>query len=553
MHLKRFLISGLLLASLSAAGQDGELPSAEIDVVKNNKRIVLPEIQKPQEKVTLTLRPLPKVKQKYQYREFEMALPLLDPRISPPAVRPAREPEAREGYVRGAIGNLGSTLLDAFYNSGRRKDYAYGVFFRHLASAKGPVSHSGFSSNELGAYGKYFTPSFILAGGLNYNRNRVNFYGYDRDRFTGRGSDSTRQVLNRIDFYIDLEKARDKKKFGYRSTLNIANITDRFRASESEFFFDAAGKYRFRDSSFAEVRSDLSLLKRSDSADLNRTLWRIEPLYHFRLNRFSLFAGFQASAVHEGVLQTNGSLRAEGSFHLHPRVGVEQRMLKGALTAFASFSGGMQNQSLRNQLQINPFLGPDVHLRHLNQLWVFSGGIKGSWNSRLQYRSTISLDKVRNLIFFQNDPLVREHYRIVYDSGSSNRFCWDSEIQFDAGEKTRMGIRYTLTRYTLDTLSEPWHLPGSVVTATVRQYLSDKILLSGEFYYMGGLRGYDFKKAETENLKPLADLNLKGEYFFKNRFSGFISVHNLLNNRNQRFLYYPTQGLRIMVGASATF
>jgi hypothetical protein len=78
-------------------------------------------------------------------------------------------------------------------------------------------------------------------------------------------------------------------------------------------------------------------------------------------------------------------------------------------------------------------------------------------------------------------------------------------------------------------------------------------MLSGEFYYMGGLRGLNPETAETEKLKGLADLNLKGEYFFKKRYSGFVSVHNLLNNRNQRFLYYPTQGFRVMVGATAVF
>jgi hypothetical protein len=78
-------------------------------------------------------------------------------------------------------------------------------------------------------------------------------------------------------------------------------------------------------------------------------------------------------------------------------------------------------------------------------------------------------------------------------------------------------------------------------------------MLSGEFYYMGGLRGFNWKTAETEKLKGLADFNLKGEYFFKKRYSAFLSVHNLLNNKNQRYLYYPTQGLRIMVGASVVF
>ena len=70
---------------------------------------------------------------------------------------------------------------------------------------------------------------------------------------------------------------------------------------------------------------------------------------------------------------------------------------------------------------------------------------------------------------------------------------------------------------------------------------------------MDGIRALNPTSLEPENLKALADLNVKGEYFFKKRFSAFISLHNLLNNRNERFLYYPTQGFRVMLGASAFF
>jgi branched-chain amino acid aminotransferase len=51
-----------------------------------------------------------------------------------------RTAEGGTGYAKCA-GNYGSTALDAWYNSGRSKDFSYGINLHHLASANGPVAN----------------------------------------------------------------------------------------------------------------------------------------------------------------------------------------------------------------------------------------------------------------------------------------------------------------------------------------------------------------------------------------------------------------------------
>jgi hypothetical protein len=113
----------LALFSLPAFAQEGELPDEQI-IIQKDKKITLPELAKPSEKVTLTLKPLPKIKQKYTYREFSLMLPLLEPKPAAPVLRPEAESPVGQGYVCAGGGNYGSTLFDGFYNSGRRKDYS---------------------------------------------------------------------------------------------------------------------------------------------------------------------------------------------------------------------------------------------------------------------------------------------------------------------------------------------------------------------------------------------------------------------------------------------
>ncbi len=551
--MKKILFLFCIVLSFQAAAQEGELPEEYFTVVKNKKN-VLPEVGKPQEKVTLSLKPLPKVKQKYTYKEFSLLLPLLDPKLNPPVLKAEKEEPAKEGYVRLGAGNYGSTLLDAFYNSGRQKDYAYGVYLNHQASANGPVSKSGYSNNQAGAYGRYFTPNFTLGGGLVYNRGRYNFYGFDRDSSNELSSDSTRQIIQSVWFNLGLENNKKNKPISYKVGLGIGNISDRFKASESEISLDFNGRYKIKDSSSVDVMTDLSLVKRTDSSSVNRSLWRIEPVYRFGFKGFQVHAGVQMSVSNEPeVLESGAYSGSKSSFHIHPIIGLQQNLFDTKLVAFAGVRGGMNKKTLRSTLEANPFLAPDVYLRHENQLFNFYLGLKGQMKGQLNYRTQISFEKLNQQAFFINSEERQEQFDVVYDSSSTRRFTWETEAIYDLGTKTRAGIRYAFIKYGVDKLKEPWHAPNSVLTIFGRQQISEKIMLSGEFYYMGGLRGLIPKTAETKKLKGLADFNLKGEYFFKKRYSAFLSVHNLLNNKNQRYLYYPTQGLRIMVGASVVF
>lgn len=527
------------------------MPEEQI-LIQKDKKIVLPEVTKPQEKVVLTLKPLPKVKQKYSYREFPVMLPLLDPKLKNPIPRTDKNEPVRQGFVRVGAGNYGSTLLDGYFNSGRERDYAYGAYVNHLASASGPVDNSGFSKNDLGAYGKYFTPTFNLSGGLDYSRKRYNFYGYDQERFKDRTADTTRQVFQSILFQLNMESAKKGKPLQYDFGLSVGNISDRFKASESEIILNLNSTYQLKDSSSILLWSDVSLAKRADSNSINRTLWRIQPRYHFAWKGFMVEAGFQASLDNEPELK-KGIYENSTRFHLHPQLLLQQNVFSTNLIGFAGVGGGMVKRTLRTFLDVNPFLAPDVYLRHENQLLNFYAGVKGQWKGQLQYKSQISFETLSNQAFFQNDTLEREKFHLVYDANNTRRFTFETEVLYDFSEQTRAGLRAIFYSYGLKNLEEPWHAPHSVLSLFGRQSLSEKIQLSGEFFYMGGIKTLPLEKLETETLSGMADLNLKGEYFFKKRFSGFISAHNILNNKNQRFLYYPNQGFRLMVGATATF
>lgn len=548
------LILFLSLFARPVFSQDGELPEEQI-LIQKDRKIVLPERPGPEEKINLNLKPLPKAAQKFTYRDFGINLPPVDPRIQSPVFYPAPEARVKQGFVRLAAGNYGSSELDAWYNSGRQKDFAYGLNLRHMASANGPVANSGFSNNALGANCIYFTPSFTLDGNLRYNRDRYNFYGYDQEKSPNRKADSTRQLFHSVWFRLNLNaREKEKAKLHWKGGLSIGNLSDAFRASESEVLLDAAGRYRLSDSSSLNLFTDFSLLKRSDSVDQNRALWRLQPEYKFRIRGFRIDAGFQLSLVSEPILQKNNSFLNESSFHIHPRLNMELALAEEKLKAFAGISGGMNRNSLRSHVEQNPFLMADVYLRHENQLLSIFLGFRGAHKGILQYHSKFAFDKINHLAFYQNtDTLVREKFRIVYDSGATRRVTWETEAVYDPGKGSRAGIRFVYHGYNLSGPGEAWHLPRTRATVFGSLPLAENLSLAAEFFYIGGVRARNPRSLLTEKLPGIADLNLKCEYRFKTNFSAFLSLHNILNNKNPRFLYYPGQGFRLMVGGSALF
>ena len=67
--------------------------------------------------------------------------------------------------------------------------------------------------------------------------------------------------------------------------------------------------------------------------------------------------------------------------------------------------------------------------------------------------------------------------------------------------------------------------------------------------------GLHYKLADgtSDNLNSLFDLSLGAEYLFTENIGAFFDVNNLLDNKRQRWRYYPTYGLNVMLGLTARF
>ena len=48
-------------------------------------------------------------------------------------------------------------------------------------------------------------------------------------------------------------------------------------------------------------------------------------------------------------------------------------------------------------------------------------------------------------------------------------------------------------------------------------------------------------------------MNAEFDYLFGKQFAAFVKLNNILGYKNERYLYYPQQGLNFLVGINFSF
>jgi hypothetical protein len=532
-------------------GAGGEVQDAQI-VIDKELDLVLPEADRNFEKILLPERTSTNPPLQYNLNPLSFQLPYVTPRVRIVTIKQDPLPKLNGNYVKAGLGNYGTTYLEGYYNSKRVENYSYGVNLRHLASARGPVDgiNSGTSENLFNMYGNYFTKRVIMGADFSYLRERYGFYGYNQEIPTPDKSDIN-QVFHTGKIGATLQNATKDAKFNWDLGLGVVRFSDLYEARESEFLTNLNTGYRLASGSDILLNVELSNSNRKDTEqDNNRLFVGVRPAYRFTHELFSITAG--ANVVYEndtiGDASTNNN-----NMHVYPHVNVDYNLLGNNVIAFAGLTGDMQKTTLRSFINENPFLAPNVELRHTNKAMEIYGGIRGNVGGRVAYEARLGFQNYRNLPFYVNTTEDTTKFEIVYDRGTAVlNFIGDVSYQLD--EKFRIGARVDYNNYTMGTedarLARPWHRPALRTSLITTYNLNKKILLHNTLYYNSSIFALNPNTMQAQELKGFVDLNIKVDYNIKDRYSVFLNIDNLLNQRNPRFLYYPTRGTLVMIGAT---
>jgi len=542
-----FLFLGLGLYNTTLAqsqwDEEGEIKDSEI-IIEKNRKIELGVANRNFEKVP----PLPETSQRsqlsYKFSDFEFNTKSIDPAIRVLTLQDDKLTKLYGNYLKAGFGNYGSPYLEAFLNSKRDKNYAYGLHYKHLSSSRGSVNegNSGSANNTASLYGKAMSKNMVLSGDIFYRHDKVHFYGYNP--VWDFESDSIKQVIQRMGINAQLLNIKKDAKTDYDLNTKFEYLKDNYNASEINFDLSANLNYALSDKLSAFLKTDLWLSQLQDSTTNNRNMFRIQPGFKFSVVGINIAAGLN-------MAYENDTLPEMGKLHVYPSVQADYS-LSESVKAYVNLGGDLQKTSLSSLLAENLFLAPNIGPGHTNKLFEFKAGLKGKLLNTLAFHAGFSTGSYQNMYFYNLSTKDTTRFDLTYDNGKVAKTDFFGEVSFNKEEKFRTVLRGNYYRYNMDKLAEAWHKPEYAFSWLNTFNLYDKILINTDAYVMGGIKALN-PSLETVTLKPLFDLNVKVDYMFSPKASAFVSFNNILNKNYQRYLNYETRGFQVMAGVTYTF
>jgi len=239
---------------------------------------------------------------------------------------------------------------------------------------------------------------------------------------------------------------------------------------------------------------------------------------------------------------------------------------------YGGIDGGLIKNSFLSLSDQNPWIVSTVQagypkkdqFRYQHNQFDISGGIRGNIAQQFGFNLQVRFLFFKDMPFFINtsgttsymSSLPLNKFMVIYDDGNLLNFSGEFTYQF--GGNVKMWLKGEYNTYSLDSITQPYHKPISLVSLGGSYTIKKKVniwieaFLSGKRYALN--TDYAFPQLWTDiEMDSYFDINLGMSYNISDTFSVWLSGTNLLNSNYQRYYNYPVQGLEIMGGIGIRF
>ena len=553
-YLKIYLTLIIALTGFSSAFAQEERPAEEGEVIEGefeiNKEleIVLPSAQRVFEKVppsefeTKEVEPL-----QYSFGEFRPELPDITTRLRVLKLKTDKITVKPSSYIKLGFGNYLTPLIDIGINSGPNKTGNIGARLYFLGSNKGPVDkqNSGDSHTAVSLYGKHIGGKASISGELGYQRDAYHFYGYDTGIKVDR--DTIKQAFNDLSLGINIKSHDITAPIRYSIFANAYSVSDKYDANELGFRTGLAGSYILNDEMGANLEISYLFNNYKNPNKINRSLFRIYPSFTFTLSDFSVVAGFKVATY-------NDTLNNKKNTRVFPSVKLVYDFSDN-ISAYGILDGDVEEVTFRGLIRENPYLNQNASVNHTLKSIDVNAGVKGSLAQYLGFDAGIQWVLYKNLYFYVNDTVSFNKFNVVYDEGTTSLFRFYGSLSYTRGQRFGGSLLLRYNGYTTGKIDKAWHRPKFETDISFWYNFYDKVKLYSDFFVLSGITAVDYRPdiPVVTTLSAVADLNLRVEYVFSDKYNMFISVNNIFSNNYQIYNRYRVRGLLAMVGLSVSF
>ena len=566
MNTRHYLILLALCPTLSFAqtggGKTGNLGNEDINVIKEYQPVLNDafKININPDSDTSTIR-------KANTPEYKVSAQPINSNYNTSPIKPVRIKDDAikklyHGYVKAGYGLENMPLLDISFNSLRSKNFDAGVRFKHL-STSGKIKEYGFpgnSNNLFNVFGTRYFDKFKIGANLAYNRDVVHFYGYNSPPELFSKSE-TKHSMSDFDGNVNLASINpDKDSWTYQVSVGFYNFEDNRSSSENNAKVELGiGKLLTNAKFNLQVSGEFGKIKQA-LYSINRSIIRFQPRFIINENLYSIEVGgnvaIESRNNPSGITPYSKPIK-DNNYHLYPYLSTSYQVIDDAVKIFATLSGDLQRNDLRNISRENPFFGRNVMLNNTNEKLGIKAGTSIKLEHDLMFVGSVKWSRIKDQPFYYANFEIPSTFAMVYDKATLLNFR--ASLEYKNAEKISFAFSADYNKYKTDQLNEQLYIPALRVGISGHYAIAEKIYLKADVFYNSDVTGNTYisdstiVSAQFVNIKGWLDANVGIDYRYSKVLSAFVSLNNIGFSRYFRWYEYPSYRFLGMAGVTYSF
>jgi hypothetical protein len=486
-----------------------------------------------------------------------------------------------KGHIQAGLGNFISPTLDFSYTDLRSKEGSWGLRGSHVSSQGGYADNDSiddvFSSSSFTGWGKRFigTESVEIIG--NYARQHVSFFGGNPSISVGNESiERTYQVWGT---QLDVHNFETKNQHLQHRLKAAYQFLKEGPLQEHNIDLELSLKLN-PDSSKANGSSGIqqlpiSLTLHTNVDRLNRLVEGAES----PTSRQAIF-DFHPQIDHTfGNIQTRAGVAfwidAQGNKPLLvvPELEVSTSLMRGLFIPYLKADGGVHQNRYQTLLQANPFAS-DQTPDYMNtyQKIHLQAGVRGSITKAFTFNLSAHHQICDQFLLWGSDTLSARGETFAPQYADMNITSIQADGSWRMNETCTLTGQIKQNNYHFEDDEaphlQPWNLPTLQTKLGAVYTWQEKIRLSSQLDILTGRNGLQTWATESEStevyngeqwigfetaLGASTQWDIQLEYLYNGRLSGWIHLHNVLNQPNLFLPGYNSQKFRFQMGMNYAF
>ncbi len=444
-------------------------------------------------------------------------------------------------YVKAGFGNYTTPYIAAAVSFGDGKKSLVNLYGNYISS-KGKIINQDFSELKLKGTGSFFSAKNEVYGSAGINANQYYQYGYDHTLHNFSKDSVSRKYQ---DFFVSAglrNTAVNDFKVNYNPNITAHIFSRENKINESSLIIEAPVEKKFGESISFKVAAIANLTNLTNKAttintSISNNLFQIAPELAYYSNMFTFHGGVTPS-WNNGVLS------------VLPNIYGEAQLQHNVLMVQAGWVGRFINNSFRSLSTMNPYIADPTFLTNTKEVQYY-GGVKATLGKHFSFNAKAAFITYNNMPLFVNDGLYGNSF-IVTNESKMNDLQLHGDMSLVSQDKFTLTAGLDLNTYTgLSNNANAWGLIPVQLTGSFRWNAFKQVLLKADVFTFSGVPA--LLKNNTETKTNGTDLSAGAEFKITKKFSAWLDLNNILDQKYQRWYNYPVYGLNVIAGIIAHF